>query len=139
MECKVNLIAPVLLVPMVMLMTLISGKFQLRTIQQADNAAEEQYAYPKSYKEAPFPVVGWNDSQQAFDNIVGQLDSNIVIGASEYGMLGNKYDDRRLICFVGLHNIDMAMGGCMPETLNAILQKEEIDFIWMPHIDYTQL
>lgn len=134
-----NWLAPVLLVPAVFLLTLLSGRYQQQMIREAERLSTSRFPLPVAYTQNPFPTLEWYPAQQAMSRIVAQLPRPLTIGASEYGMLGNQFPEVRIVCLVGLHNTPLARQGCSPENMNDLLRRDPMDLIWMPHTDYTQL
>jgi hypothetical protein len=81
------------------------------------------------------PTLGHRVSIPEIVKILQALPKEIVVAASEYGTIGAKNIDKKVLDFVGLHDQDLKGES---NIINAIL-KQEPDLIWMPHTHYTSL
>jgi hypothetical protein len=134
-----NLIPALLFVPAFMFLSIGTARYQGQLQQEAEQVAAEKYPFPQAYTQTPYASLSWMEALVGVDSLLYQLPPGVKMGATEHGMLGNDHPEVNIVCLVGLHNADLAFGGCGTENMNRVLTKEQADFIWMPPLDYSQL
>jgi hypothetical protein len=92
-------------------------------------------SYPAPQDARQLKERSWWGVIQEIDALLGQMPPGTVLAASEYGYLGAKHPEIKIVDLVGLHDREVATHGFSIEYLLS----QQPDLIWMPHLDYTHL
>ena len=74
-------------------------------------------------------------SIEIFNLLLKDLPDNVIVSASEYGLVAAENPGKIIVDLIGLHNRLMHS----PGGIEATLRQTRPDFIWMPHEDYIRL
>ena len=77
--------------------------------------------------------LGWKTSVMGIADLLELVPPEVVIAASEHGIIGSRQKDRTIIDLLGLHDRTIAHRGFD----SSYLMDRHPDLIWMPNSDYT--
>ena len=92
--------------------------------------AQRQYIKPST---KDLPELGWSNGVIQMISLLKHMPPDIVVAASEHGIIGAEFPELTIIDILGLHDRYIAYHGFSAEYLLA----RKPDIIWFPHSDYS--
>lgn len=81
------------------------------------------------------PLPEWWEAVGSLTDLLRSLPPEVVFAGSEYGFVGSRMPEKKIIDLVGLHDKKIAKKGF---SLDHILGQKP-DIIWFPHWDYSRI